>query len=83
MSPLPAPIVPKSNVLSHPERRILRVRRPSARQKASMYQKDEVDELADRMNFLDIGSNVPKKMKAGNSPWNVFQDGGQRKRRFV
>ena len=42
MQPLPVPIVPKSN---HPERRILRVKRPGLRQKSAMYEKDEVDEL--------------------------------------
>ena len=35
MQPLPVPIVPKSNVLSHPESRILRVKRPSHRPEVS------------------------------------------------
>ena len=60
MQPLPAPIMPKSNVLSHPERHILRVKRPSHRQKSATYEKDEVDELPERMGYLNIGSNVPK-----------------------
>ena len=45
------PIVPKGAVLTHPERRILRVKRPNPRQKNDMYQKDEVDELAEHWSF--------------------------------
>ena len=58
MQPLPVPIVAKSNMLTHPERRILRVKRPSLRQKSAMYEKDEVDELSERMEYLNIGSNT-------------------------
>ena len=76
LSPLPVPIVPKGTVLTHPERRILRVKRPSLRHKNDMYQKDEVDELAERMEFLNIGSNVPKTIKSGNSPWGLYYGGG-------
>lgn len=54
-SPYPPQIVPK-NGTSYPERRILRVRRPSAhersRRNSGIYQKDEVDELTERMSFL-------------------------------
>ena len=41
-----------------------------------MYEKDEVDELYERMGFLNIGSNVPKTLKAGNSPWGLYGSGG-------
>ena len=77
LSPLPVPIVPKGAVLSHPERRILRVKRPSLRQKNDMYQKDEVDELAERMESLNISSNVPKSNKTGSSPWGLYGSGGK------
>ena len=46
-----------------------------------MYEKDEVDELSERMEYLDIGSNVPKTIKSGNSPWGLY--GGQKRRRSV
>ena len=75
MQQLPVLNVPKSNTLTHPERRILRVKRPSLRQKSAMYEKDEVDELAERMSFLKIGSNVPKTLKSGSSPWGLFGNG--------
>ena len=75
MQPLPVPIVPKNNVLTHPERRILRVKRPSHRQRSAMYENDEVDELAERMEYLNIGSNVPKTIKTGNSPWGLYGSG--------
>lgn len=39
-APLIAPIVPKNDVLSHLERRILRVRRPSAGDRNQLYSKD-------------------------------------------
>ena len=76
MQPLPAPIVAKSTVLTQPERRILRVKRPGLRQKNDMYQKDEVDELAERMEYLNIVSNLPKTIKSGNSPWGLYGGGG-------
>ena len=47
-----------------------------------MYQKDKVDDLAERMEFLNIGSNVPKTIKSGNSPWGLYygvgNSGGKR-----
>jgi hypothetical protein len=48
-----------------------------------MYEKDEVDELSEPMEYLDIGSNVPKTVKAGNSPWGLYGSGGQKRRRSV
>ena len=46
-----------------------------------MYEKDEVDELSERMGYLDIGSNVPKTIKSGNSPWGLY--GGNSRERGV
>ena len=82
LSPLPVPIVPKDTMLTHPERRILRVKRPSLRQKNDMYEKDEVDELSERMEYLNIGSNVPKTIRSG-TPWGLYGNGGNPRKRSV
>ena len=71
LSCLPVPIVPKSTVLTHPG---WRVKRPNLRQKNDMYQKDEVYELAERMEYLNIG--VPKTIKSGNSLWGLYGGSG-------
>ena len=71
MAPTFAPIIPKSNV-SYPGRRILPMRRPSARKR----QVDEVEELSERLSFLDIGSSVPKRLKTGG----LYGGGGGRER---
>ena len=48
-----------------------------------MYQKDEVDELTERMEFLNVGSSVPKTLKAGGSPFGLFRDGSSSGRKGV
>ena len=48
-----------------------------------MYEKDEVDELSERMEYLNIGSNVTKTIKSGNSPWGLYDSSGNSRKRSV
>ena len=74
-APLAVPIIPKSNV--YPERRILRVRRPSAYERNRRYQKahkyekdlrdilDLLDEPVVDVSSVPNGGNVPALIKSG------------------